>query len=205
MRLVRKAAVQPERLGVFPGAFNPPTRAHLALAEAALGTVDEVLMVVPESFPHKPYTGATLHQRLSMLELAVGQERRISVAVAKGGLFREIARECREHYGGVDLWFICGRDAAERILTWDYGEPGAVDAMLAGFRLLVAPRGGTLEPPQAFRNRVRPLPVSECEHISASGVRARIRSGGSWEALVPEPIRDLVRLVYGGDRMETDS
>ncbi len=31
----------------------------------------------------------------------------------------------------TELSFICGRDAAERILHWDYGRPGVVEEMLA--------------------------------------------------------------------------
>ena len=51
----RRAEGRPRRLGILPGTFNPPTRAHVALAEAALGEVDEALFVLPRSFPHKEY------------------------------------------------------------------------------------------------------------------------------------------------------
>ncbi len=66
-----------------------------------------------------------------------------SIACTSQGLFIDIAREVREHYGTeAKLSFICGRDAAERILHWDYGRPGVVEEMLRVFELLVAPRGG---------------------------------------------------------------
>jgi Cytidylyltransferase-like len=41
----RRTPAIPRRLGIFPGTFNPPTHAHLALARAAEGHVDEVLFV----------------------------------------------------------------------------------------------------------------------------------------------------------------
>src|SRR5579862_4406903 len=92
----RRAAGVPRSLGVLPAAFNPPTLAHLALARAALGVVDEVLFVLPRQFPHKQYEGATFEERLEMLEAATSREPRFSIAASAYGLFAEIADECRE-------------------------------------------------------------------------------------------------------------
>jgi phosphopantetheine adenylyltransferase len=58
----------PERIGILPGSFNPPTLAHCALVHAAGFYVDEVLCVLPRAFPHKEYFGATLKERLQMLD-----------------------------------------------------------------------------------------------------------------------------------------
>lgn len=122
MELIRKASAATRRLAVFPGTFNPPTKAHLALAEAALREVDEVLFVLPRRLPHKEYAKPGFDDRLHMLIEAVGENSRFSVGVSEGGLFIEIARECRVQYPpATALWFLCGRDAAERIVTWDYG------------------------------------------------------------------------------------
>jgi len=77
------------KLGVLAGAFNPVTRAHLALAEAALAHVDEVVCVTPRVFPHKEFHGATLDHRLEMLRRASDRYR---VEVTEGGLFIDIAR-----------------------------------------------------------------------------------------------------------------
>ena len=108
----RRARLRPARLGILPGAFNPPTVAHLALARAALAVSGEVLFVLPRLFPHKHYEGADFAARLRMLELALAAEPRCSIAAAGGGLFVEIARDCREAYGAeTRLSFLCGRDA----------------------------------------------------------------------------------------------
>ena len=89
------------RIGLFAGSFNPPTHAHLALIRAAATHVDEVVAVLPRSFPHKIYDGATLEQRIAMLEaLAVAQP--FSIQVTAGGLFIEIAREYRTVHGAVE-------------------------------------------------------------------------------------------------------
>ncbi|MGA3205220.1 MAG: adenylyltransferase/cytidyltransferase family protein, partial [Bryobacteraceae bacterium] len=110
-----------KRVGVLAGAFNPVTRAHIALADAALRAVDEVICVVPRVYPHKHFHGAALEDRVEMLRIAGAGRYRIEIT--EGGLFIDIARELRQTE--TDVAFVCGRDAAERILHWDYGEAGA--------------------------------------------------------------------------------
>src|SRR5947208_7165068 len=142
MQFHRRAIGQPTILGILPGTFNPLTVAHLALAEAGLRMVDEVLFVLPRELPHKTWSGASHQERVSMLVGAAAIDGRISIASSDRGLFVEIAEECRDSYGpGLKLSFLCGADAAARIATWDYGEPGAFERMMSQFDLLVAERG----------------------------------------------------------------
>ena len=182
------------KLGVLAGAFNPVTRAHLALADAALNVVDQVVCVTPRAFPHKEFHGATLDHRLEMLRIASAG--RYGVQVTQGGLFIDIARELTR-VQSHEVYFICGRDAAERILTWDYGDPGAIDRMLEEFHLLVAGRHGTFHPPQSLRHRIHSLDLAgDLDHVSSSEVRRRIAQGEPWEHLVPEPVIELVQTIY---------
>lgn len=180
------------RIGVLAGAFNPVTRAHAELARAARPLVDEIVAVVPRSYPHKELHGATLHQRIEMISRAALADR---IEIVDAGLFIEIARFL--HQPGAHLDFICGADAAERVIAWDYGEPGAIDKMLAEFSLLVAPRATPFTPPDRLRHRIRRLEVAPgFEDVSSTEVRDRIASGKPWEHLVPEQIADLVREIY---------
>jgi len=181
-----------KHIGVLAGAFNPVTRAHLALAEAARRIVDEVVCVVPRIYPHKHFHGAGLEQRIEMLKLAGGNYR---VETATGGLFVDIARELRQ--ADTEISFICGRDAAQRVIEWDYGEAGAIENILAEFSILVAERGGTYEAPLHLRHRVRRLELGEdFGDVSSSEVRRRIAAGEPWEHLVPEAIVDRVSKIY---------
>lgn len=198
----RRAGGPSRRLGVLPAAFNPPTRAHLALARAALDSVDEVLFVLPREFPHKSYADATFEQRLEMLMAATSDEPRYSIAASDRGLFIDIADECRVAYGPeAALLFICGRDAAERIVGWDYGEADAFVRMLDRFELLIAPRGGHYDPPPEILGRAYALDLPEdISSISATDVRERIRRGEPWEHLVPSGIVAQARRIYTGEQ-----
>ncbi len=198
MEFFRRASGSPRKLGILAGTFNPPTRAHLALARAALGMVDEVVFVLPRVFPHKAYEGAGFSERLQMLEAALPGEPRCSIAASERGLFIDIARECRADYGPTpELYFLCGRDAAERVVNWDYGAGGGLLDQLREFQLLVAARQGGYQPPSELRDRIQPLAMEE-DWVSATEVRDRIRAGQPWEHLVPGAIVALVRRAYGG-------
>ena len=181
-------------MAILAGAFNPPTRAHLGMAEAALSVVDEVLFALPRAFPHKRYTGAGLDVRVELLRVALAGYPRFSLAVTEGGLFTEMAREARTAYGaGTELFLLCGRDAAERIVNWDYGAADGILKQLEEFELLVASRGGHFDPPPEIRHRVRSIAIPpRLEEISSSEVRRRIRSGEPWRDLVPHSIAPLI-------------
>jgi cytidyltransferase-like protein len=185
------------KVGVLAGSFNPPTIAHLHLLEAARDRVDELVCVLPRTFPHKVYHGATLEQRIEMLQ-ASGLPERCSIAVSEGGLFAEIAEECHRAYSvPVQPQFICGRDAAQRIVEWNYGGQGVIEAMLERFELLAAPRDGHYEPPAHLRGKIHLLPVTrDLDAISSSEVRSRISNGAAWEQFVADGIVEMVRRIY---------
>jgi nicotinate-nucleotide adenylyltransferase len=197
VQFYRRSRTRPARLGVLAGGFNPPTIAHIALADASSAHVDQVLYVVPRAFPHKQYFGATLEQRIEMLgslELTIPH----SIAVTEQGLLIDIARECRTEFGAdTRLYFLCGRDAAERVLTWDYGRAGVVEEMLREFELLVASRRGDFVPSPEFRRRIHALAINAGhDQVSSTEVRERIARGEPWEHLVPENIVERVREIY---------
>ena len=196
MKFHRRAPGTPSRIAVFPGSFNPPTVAHLAVAEAALTQVDEVLFVLPKVFPHKDFSGVGFDGRLQLLLRATNQPG-FSVASTNGGLFHDIARELRPHCAEASLHFLCGRDAAERIVNWDYGVPDALLRMFAEFSLLVAARDGHYAPPAAHAGAIANLEMErDYREISATEVRRRLLTQGDWESLIPAAIRSQVADLY---------
>jgi nicotinate-nucleotide adenylyltransferase len=199
MQFLQRADGIVTRLGILPGTFNPVTVAHLAVAQAGLRAVDEVVFVLPRAFPHKAYTGASFEERLDMLQSVLPRESQFSIATSQSGLFKDIAAEYRSAFGSeTQLTFLCGRDAAERIATWDYDEPRAFHSMLRHFNLLVAARHGEYEVPDELHAAVARLELrGPYDHVSSSEVRDRIRQGREWEQLVPPAIHEKVRKIYG--------
>jgi nicotinate (nicotinamide) nucleotide adenylyltransferase len=197
MEFVRRGFAARRSIALFPGAWNPPTRAHVALAEAALALADECVFVIPRAFPHKEMHGPDLDQRLNWLGLLSNEQPGFSVAISEGGLFIEMARECRGATGCDDIYLVCGADAAERIVEWDYGDADPIERQLDEYRLLVAPRGTLFYPSAHLATRVMQLEMPRNWHdVSSTDVRRRMANGESWEELVPPELVGNLRAAY---------
>jgi nicotinate (nicotinamide) nucleotide adenylyltransferase len=186
-------------VAVFPGAWNPPTVAHLEIARAALSRVDEVIWVLPRVFPHKGFEGARFEDRQRMLVRLAESEPGFSAALSEGGLYAEIAEEAREFFGeATEIALLAGRDAVERMAAWDYGTPGVFDELVKRYRLLVAARQGKYEPARHHSDRIIRLTMAaDWDEISSSEVRRRMESGEDWRELVPAALAGMVRNLYG--------
>ena len=198
LEFLYRAPGNPGRVVLFPGTWNPPTVAHVAIARVALSQADEVVWVLPRNLPHKNFEGAGFEQRSRMLETLARQHAGYSAAVSDGGLYAEIAGEARDYFGDpTEIAVVLGRDAAERIAAWDYGEPGVFDDFVRRHRLLVAARGGEYEPAGDHKKRISTLPMeSSWDEVSSSEVRRRIADGEDWRALVPPGIAGMVEELY---------
>jgi cytidyltransferase-like protein len=187
----------PGRVALFPGAWNPPTRAHVEISRAACAQADETIWVMPRVFPHKGFEGASFEARRRMLE-ALAKEEGFSAAVSDGGLYAEIAAEAAEFFGGKpEIVLVCGRDAAERMATWDYGTPGVFDELLRRHRLLVASRNGEYEAGRDRGDRIVRLAMGrDWSEVSSSEVRRRIADGEAWSGFVPPVLAGMVKDLY---------
>ena len=190
------------RLGILSAAFNPITQAHVALAYSAYQhfQLHEVLFVLPISQPHKLIHDAPIEARLRMMELAVQGHSSFSIGMCTHGLFVDIACAAEAAYPpGTRQWFISGRDAAERILTWSYPDPAkALGELFARAELLVADRAGVYVLPdravvREHAGHIHALPLpGEYSHISATDIRARLAKGEEIGGLVPPSVLDYI-------------
>lgn len=181
---------------LLAGAWNPPTRAHLELARAALGWARRAVFVLPRAFPHKPLEGAAFDRRAEWIRSLAALDPRFAAAVSEGGLFLEMAREARA-LGAHRIFHVCGSDAAARILAWDYGALEPIGKQLEEYELLAAPRPLPVMPPPQLRSRVHTLIVpASLDGISSSEVRRRIRAGEPWRHLVPDCIAGALESAY---------
>jgi len=186
------------RLGILGGAYNPITVAHLILAKATLTQFDlhEVIFVLSKMPPQKSLVGASIDQRLEMMRMSVADIPFISIGLCSHGLFLDIAVALQRVYPqDSDFFFIAGRDAAERILTWPYDEPAeALRQMFGAFQLVVVERQGGFSLPkdpliQQYAGRIHPLSLAEnFDHVSSTRVRQLLRAGESCEDLLPEEV-----------------
>jgi nicotinate-nucleotide adenylyltransferase len=207
---------QARRLGILSAAFNPITSAHVAIAQSAYHyfKLHEVLFVLPISQPHKLIHDAPIDTRLEMIALAVQDNPSFSIGTCTHGLFIDIGRAVERAYpAATQRWFITGRDAAERILTWPYPDPAAALAELfTGTELLVADREGAFALPEAapvraFADRIHHLPLPDAySQVSATEIRRRVADGGDISGLVLPPVLDYMRAhgLYRGE-VEADS
>ena len=124
----------------------------------------------------------------------------ISLGVCSHGLFLDICTALQQIYPQrPEIFFITGRDAAERILTWPYDDPAAALAkMFGGFQLLVFEREGKLHLPEnplieRYSNRIHTLETREnLDHISSTQVRQRIRAGRPIKDLTPAKVAAFI-------------
>lgn len=187
------------RVAVFPGAWNPPTVAHVAIAQAALQWADEVVWVLPRRFPHKTFEGASFETRCEMLGKLTRAYPQFSAAVSETNLHFQIADEAAGSYGtDTEIALVCGRDAVERIATWDYGRADVFEEMLARYPLLVAARLGDYRVPQHQAERIISLHLAgSFDDVSSSEIRHRVAGDLGWQHLVPDGLVRLVAAAYG--------
>ncbi len=130
----------PGPIGVYPGSFDPPTVAHLAVAEAAMSFAGlaRVDLVISRTTLGKEGGGATLpEERLEVLLAVAASRAWLGVRISEAGLIAEIA-------SGYDV-VVMGADKWEQVRDprWYAGSEEARDAAVSRLpRVLVAPRAG---------------------------------------------------------------
>jgi nicotinic acid mononucleotide adenylyltransferase len=202
LKFLHRGGRNPKRVALFPGTWNPPTIAHVDIARVALREVDEVVWVLPRALPHKEFDGAPFEDRCGMLEALVREHAHFSAAISDGGLYVDIAGEARGYFSSkTEIVIVLGRDAAERIATWDYGSPGVFDDLVRRHRLLVAARHGEYAPDRRHGGRISRLPMDAAwDEVSSSEVRRRIALGEVWQDLVHPAISGHIEEFYAGTR-----
>jgi nicotinic acid mononucleotide adenylyltransferase len=176
------------RVVVLLGAFDPPTKAHMAIARAASRhegapaafCMTRVLLARPDDELLDPV------DRLSLLDdLAAANG--WGLVVANRGRYLDVSRAL--HALGIDATFVIGSDKLAQLVDTSFYPDGAagVAATFDEVRLLVVPR--TAAPIE--RSGVRSLRTAEVfsdeqeMSISATEVRRRLREGRGIGDLVP--------------------
>ena len=167
------------RVGAFPGSFNPPTVAHLAIAEAARDAhrLDRLELVVSRRPLGKAdVVRPTIEERLEVLGAIAERVGWLGVTVTDDQLLADIA-------AGYDV-VVMGADKWHQIHELEFydGSPERRDAAIDRLGLVaVVPRGG-LEVPPEVRLHIDPA------YDSVSSTLAR---QGHHDLMAPEALRHI--------------
>jgi len=160
-------------VGGYPGSFNPPTVAHLAIAEAAIVQtgIDRVDLIVSRSALGKgKMARPSFDDRLAVLEAVAASRVWLAVRITDAQLVADIVEGYEVAILGADKWAQINDPA------WYGGSTTARDAAIARLpRLVVAPRDVRppgLQPPGRLGRGVEWLEVA-AEHLAVSSSAAR--------------------------------
>jgi nicotinate-nucleotide adenylyltransferase len=112
-------------VGLFGGAFDPPHRTHVALAQAAIEQLQlDILHVVPTGHAwHKQRALTAAEHRLAMCRLAFADVYRAVIddreTLRSGPTYTiDTLHELQAQYPGAQLYLIMGEDQARALATW---------------------------------------------------------------------------------------
>ena len=197
------------KLGVMAGSFNPPTWAHVALADSALmhGGCDAVLWAISRvTVDKEQVTRAPLDLRLATLAALTAARPHDAVATINRGLYADQAQAVRDTLPNLrDLAFIIGYDKIMQILDPRYytDRDAALDELFGLAEVLVAPRDDEGAPDlaalmaqpsnQRWAARVRFIPLAPAMRaLSSTKARERIAHGQSISDIAPPEALSLV-------------
>ena len=171
--MTRHSAARPRR-GVFPGSFDPPTIAHIAIARAALVqcACDSITFVLSVGALGKHDRDATVGYRHAALTALFVNDDRFRVATTSARLIAEIAEGFDVVVVGADKW-----DQVNDPVWYDDGEIGRDRALGALPHVAVVPRPPIAAPPSRPQ-LVRMLTILDLDdaatlaEVSSTGARA---------------------------------
>ena len=181
--------------GFFGGSFDPVHNGHLALARAALGQrrLAKVFFVPTNHSPRKARLMTSSADRIGMLKLALGRQRRL--AVARWDLERRgrtytvntMAR-LRRRFPGRRWEIIAGGDSLRDFKKWRRWR-----MLLKNHVLVVGPRPGVAsKSPRGWKDRVVIL-KGNFPMTSATAIRRRAARALSLRGLVPPKVGAYIR------------
>lgn len=191
-----------DRIVIFGGTFNPPTRAHLDIATEALYYLDaEKVLFVPVSDLYKKDDVEISYHRVNMLNLAIGNFRRLEIDFTEVDAVKltytyETIEKIKSQYQDKELFLLIGADNLEDFKNWKNQR-----SIMENCSLLVVNRNNSSideiiesnEILTEFKDKIIEAPIEEIE-ISSTEVRNRIASGEleGLENLVDKEVIDYI-------------
>lgn len=203
MGLSAHSAEHPGRVGIFGGAFDPPHRAHVALARAAVEELHlERLHVLPTGHAwHKANVLSPAADRLAMVHMAF--DGLPGVVVDERELHRpgptytaDTLAEMRQQYPGADLYLIMGADQAAALTGWHRWEEVLHSAIISiAGRPAAVSAAAAADLQERHGARVELLHLPDIP-VSATDIRARVAAGQGIDHLVPAGVARYIDLHH---------
>ena len=206
---------------VFPGSYNPPTNAHLAMLEEAQqfahsATGDDQGLLIYAAFSKRTTDKENVDRplmldRIILLDTLLKQRLpHTGIMLFNRGLYVEQAEAVRAFFPAVRrLFFLLGFDKIVQILDPHYYEDrdAALNTLFSLAELLVAPRGTAnadtlsdlLRQPQnqPFAAHIHALPLSSAyRDISSSRIR---QHGAAYLGDIPQEVRSFMSETHAYD------
>jgi nicotinate-nucleotide adenylyltransferase len=183
------------RIGVFGGAFDPPHRGHVALAQAAVAQLGLAqLRVVPTGQPlHKRRTLTAAQHRLAMCELAfadVPQSRVDAQEIERSGpsFTVDTLEALKREHPGAQLCLLIGQDQAQTLQHWHRaGDLARLAIIYVAARPESVGPNAAIDPIQIQKFALQWLHMPAMAQ-SATDIRHRVAHQQSIETLVTEPV-----------------
>ncbi len=204
-------------LGLFGGRFDPPHRAHVAMAQAAADQLglQEVRWIVTGQPVHKPAEASAAH-RLQMTAHALDalgdtrmrlddREVRAADLGQPSATYRTIESIQRE-MGNRPLVWILGQDQFSHFTSWQHW-----DWLIRNMALAVCARPGAAECAEQAQLRARGAEILQVQiqpdEASSTWAREAIREGLLPEGLLPQVVADYIaeHRLYASDAKRKDS
>lgn len=187
-----------ERVGIFGGTFDPPHRAHLAVARTAVAELQLTRLVwIPAAqSPHKADDQPTdaVH-RIEMTRRMVAQEACFELDLGEmeaGGLSFTVdtLQRLKEAHPDWRLWLIIGQDQFDALPRWREPERLRQLARVAVYRRDTAPSdpdatGDGHRPPDVWLPGVRMM-------ISSTDIRRRLMRGEDMDDVLLPEVSDYI-------------
>ena len=111
------------RIGVYGGTFSPPHRGHLksALLFMEAKQLDKLYIIPSYISPGKPESEISPAKRFEMCQLAfsgIDGVHVLDIEMQRGGQSYTVDTLSELWMGGIELYFLCGTDAALSLEKW---------------------------------------------------------------------------------------
>lgn len=192
LEVLRPVDPAPDLVGVVPGSFDPPTAAHLALAEALhrAGAGWVVLAYAVRTLPKERRAPPPLlppERRLLALAACCEPRPYLAPAVCSHGLYADQAQAAATAFPGAAVLLGMGSEKLRQVLDpgWYEDPDAAMERLFRVAEVAYAPRPGDepslgeLSPvARGWRSRIRRLELpAGVAWVSSGEVRDRVRRG----------------------------